>query len=175
MTHRQIVALDEAGVDMFADGRAFELGLDGLFGPEDNARRDLNDAPSSPSLDDLSIEQILGRFKNRLAWPPTLPAALELFAQAVCFEQRIVIALEFVGREQRQTAVRTVAQAFDKAVGIRLNVASDNKVDDDFVARIECYPDPLVTIDGLEFFQGRQMRFLFLTKDQSLSNWRSSR
>lgn len=37
-------------------------------------------------------------------------------------------------------------------------------MDDDFVARIEGYPDPLITIDGLEFFQGREMRFLFFDK-----------
>lgn len=155
MTHRQIVALDEARVDVFADGRAFELGLDGLLGPKDYARRDLNHAPSPPPFDDLSIEQILGRLENRLAWSPTLATSLELFAQAVCFKQCVVIVFEFVGCEQRQTAVRTVAQAFDKAVGIGLNVASDNKVNDNFVARIECYPDPLVTIDGLELFQRR--------------------
>lgn len=127
MTHRQIVTLNKARVDVLADGRAFELGLDGLFSPKDDARRDLHDAPAPPPFDDLRIEQILGRFEHRLAGPPPLAAALELFAQTICFEQRIVIVLEFVRREQRQTAVRTLAQAFDKVVGIGLNVASDHK------------------------------------------------
>lgn len=170
MTHRQIVAFDKARVDVLADGRAFEFGRHCLFAPKDDARCDLNYAPAPPSLDNLRIEQTLGRFENRLAWSPSLAAALALFAQTIGFEQGLVIVLEFVGGEQRETSIRTISQAFHQAIGGCLDVASDDKVDDNFVARIEGYPDPLITIDGLEFFQGREVRFLFLTKLQSSSN-----
>ena len=99
MTHRQVVALNEARVDMLAHRRTSERGRHGRLRAEDHTRRNLNHAPALSPFDDLCLEQWLGRFELRLAWPPAFASARKLCAQAVSFEQRIVIVREFVGRE----------------------------------------------------------------------------
>jgi hypothetical protein len=53
-------------------------------------------------LDGLCVEKLLGRFELRLAGPPVFAGRLKLLAQAVGYEQRIIIVLEFAGREQVQ-------------------------------------------------------------------------
>lgn len=82
---------------------------------------------------------------------------------------------DLVGGEKRDLPVRALLDPGDQLVSLSLVVAADDKGDHDLVAWIEPDPDPLFAIDGLEPFDRREARFLFLTNDQSSSNWHSSR
>ena len=77
--------------------------------------------------------------------------------------------LEFIGSEQWDMAIRAPLDASHQGVGIGLIVATNDKVDHDFVAWVEPNPNPLVAVACGQFFQCRETRFLFLTNDQSSS------
>ena len=110
-----------------------------------------------------------------MTWAPSFPSPRELRPLAISFKQCIVIMPELVRGEKRDLPVRALLDPGDQLVSVSLVVAADDKGDYDLVAWIEPDPDPLVTIDGLEPFDCREARFLFLTNDQSSSNWHSSR
>ena len=56
MPHRQVVALDKAGVNVAAHGRVLELGGNCFLATEDEARTDLDHPPVFATLDYLSVE-----------------------------------------------------------------------------------------------------------------------
>lgn len=126
-------------------------------------------------LYDLSIQQVLWDDEYWFAWSPPCPRAWKLVPDPIRFKDGIIIMLEFIRGEQWYVSIGAVLDARDQLVRVSLIMATDDKVDHDFVDRVKTNPYPLVPVDSRQFFQGGQMRFFFLTKDQSSSNWHSSR
>lgn len=169
MADRQIVPLDEARVDRRAHGGLGQLCGHGLPRTKDDARRDLHHPPLFTPLNHLSVQQVRRHFENRLAGAAPHPGSRDLRLDPITGEQGVVIMLEFIGREEWEVAIGAPLDPRHQRVSIGLIVPAHDKVDHNFVAGVEPNPHPLVAIAGGQLFQRREMRFLFLTNDQSSS------
>ena len=111
MAHRQIVALNKAGIDMATYRWLLELGLDRFFGSKDYACANVNSMSALAMLHHLRIEQVLWGEQKWLTWPTGSARSRKLFFDAIRMHYGSIVMLQLIRGEEGNMPIRTVTDA----------------------------------------------------------------
>jgi len=135
-------------------GRVFKFFENSSLRPENHTGGDLNDPSLHSLLHHLSIEQPPGWDENGSARSSGASCWRKGFRSAISFDNGIIVVPQFITGEERQMTITAAFSLSQETIGVLLDTPTDNEGDDHLVDGVKAYPNPLVTIEGLEFFQG---------------------